>query len=70
VRTDIGVRPPQKGDVRALARTLGRTFYDDPVMMWMLPSDARRSRGLPRMFAAMTRHHFLGGGGAESSKLR
>ena len=32
---------------------------DDPVMMWMLPDDDARAQGLPRVFAAMTRHHFL-----------
>ncbi|WP_233213529.1 GNAT family N-acetyltransferase [Mycobacterium hubeiense] len=63
--TDIGVRRPDKADVRAVAATLGRAFYDDPVMTWMLPNAARRAKGLPRMFAAMTRHHFLAGGGAE-----
>jgi GNAT superfamily N-acetyltransferase len=65
VPAGIGVRPPQRADVRALARTLGRAFYDDPVMLWMLPGDARRAKGLPRMFAAITRHHFLAGGGPE-----
>ena len=32
---------------------------------WMLPDDDRRAKGLPRMFAAMTRHHFLPRGGVE-----
>ena len=62
---DIDVRPPQKADVRGLSRTLGRAFYDDPIMMWMLPDAARRAKSLPHMFATMTRHHFLAGGGAE-----
>lgn len=44
---------------------LGRAFHDDPVMTWMLPDDAARARGLGRMFATMTRHHFLRGGGVE-----
>jgi ribosomal protein S18 acetylase RimI-like enzyme len=65
VPTEVNVRPPQKADVRALARTLGRAFYDDPVMKWMLPDDGRRAKGLPRIFAGITRHHFLAGGGAE-----
>ena len=62
---DIAVRPPQKADVRKLARTLGRAFYDDPIMMWMLPDAARRAKRLPRIFAAMTRHHFLADSAAE-----
>jgi GNAT superfamily N-acetyltransferase len=61
----IDVRPPGKTEVRTLARTLGRAFYDDPVMKWMLPTDNRRAKGLPRIFGAMTRHHFLAGGGVE-----
>lgn len=61
----VDVRPAQKSDVKALARTLGRAFYDDPIMRWMLPDDAQRAKGLPRMFATMARHHFLAGGGAE-----
>ena len=62
---DIDVRPPQKADVRGLSRTLGRAFYEDPIMMWVLPDAARRAKSLPHMFATMTRHHFLAGGGAE-----
>jgi ribosomal protein S18 acetylase RimI-like enzyme len=61
----IDVRPPQKADVKALAGVLGRAFYRDPIMVWMLPDDARRAKALPRMFATMTRHHFLAGGGCE-----
>jgi ribosomal protein S18 acetylase RimI-like enzyme len=61
----VDVRPSQKTDVKALSRTLGRAFYKDPIMMWMLPNAAQRAKTLPRMFAATTRHHFLAGGGAE-----
>jgi ribosomal protein S18 acetylase RimI-like enzyme len=63
--TDIDVRPSQKADVKVLSRTLGRAFYDDPIMRWLLPDDAQRAKSLPRMFATMTRHHFLAGGGSE-----
>ena len=38
---------------------LARAFYDDPVMMYMLPDDKARSTALPRMFATLTRHHFI-----------
>jgi GNAT superfamily N-acetyltransferase len=61
VQPGIDVRTAHKSDVRNLARVLGRAFFDDPVMMWMLPDDARRARALPRVFGAMTRHHFLSG---------
>jgi GNAT superfamily N-acetyltransferase len=61
----IDVAPARRRDVKGLARVLGRAFFDDPVMMWMVPDDARRARALPRIFAAMTRHHFLGGDAVE-----
>jgi GNAT superfamily N-acetyltransferase len=68
VPTDIRVRPALRADVRPLARTLGRAFLADPVMAWVLPDDNRRAKALPRLFAAMTRHHFLAGGGAEVAR--
>ena len=58
----------RKQDVPALARVLGRAFFDDPVMEWMQPHDKRRARALPRMFAAMVRHHFLAGEGVEVAR--
>ncbi|MGV0814409.1 GNAT family N-acetyltransferase [Mycolicibacterium boenickei] len=61
----VDVRPPTKSDVKRLAAVLGRAFQNDPVMTWILADDARRAKGLPRLFAAITRHHFLAGGSAE-----
>ena len=61
----IDVAAARKPDVKALSRVLGRAFFDDPVMMWMMPDDARRASALPRIFAAMTRHHFLAGEAVE-----
>jgi ribosomal protein S18 acetylase RimI-like enzyme len=61
----LGVRASCKADVGELSVVLARAFHDDPVMVWMLPNVVRRARALPRMFATMTRHHFLPGGGAE-----
>lgn len=63
--TAVDVRPPTKSDVKQLAAVLGRAFQNDPVMSWILADDTRRAKGLPRLFAAITRHHFLAGGGAE-----
>ncbi|MEN3317170.1 MAG: hypothetical protein V7643_571 [Mycobacterium sp.] len=62
---DIEVRPAQKSDVRALSATLGRAFYEDPCMNWMLPDDRLRGKGLPRMFAILARRRYLAGGGVE-----
>lgn len=61
----IGVRPARQADVRPLSAVLARAFHDDPVMTWMLPEAADRARALPRMFATMTRWHFLARDGAE-----
>ena len=61
----IDVRPARRSDVPALARALGRAFYDDPVMTWLQPDAGRRSAALAGFFGAMTRYHFLAGGGAE-----
>jgi len=61
----IEARPARKADIRELSRVLGRAFYDDPVTTWMLPNAKARSAHLPRLFAALTRHHHLAGGGVE-----
>jgi hypothetical protein len=62
---DIDVRPTGRADIRELSRVLARAFYDDPVMLYMLADDKARTKALPRMFATLTRHHFLSRGGSE-----
>lgn len=59
------VRPAVKADVRTLSRTLARAFYDDPVMIWLMPDQDKRIAQLSRLFATMTRHHHLARGGVE-----
>ncbi|MGE2714927.1 GNAT family N-acetyltransferase [Mycolicibacterium litorale] len=66
----VEVRPGRRSDVQGSAEVLGRAFHDDPVMRWVLPDGAARTRGLKRMFATMTRHHFLRGGGVEVACAR
>ncbi|MBJ7366582.1 MAG: GNAT family N-acetyltransferase, partial [Thermoleophilia bacterium] len=61
----IDVRPARRSDVPALARALGRAFYDDPVMTWLQPDAGRRAAALAGFFGAMTRYHFLTGAGAD-----
>ncbi len=56
---EIELRPARRADVRALSKVLARAFYDDPVMMFMLPDGKTRTKGLPRLFATLTRHHFI-----------
>jgi GNAT superfamily N-acetyltransferase len=58
-------RPARKADIRELSRTLARAFFDDPVMLWLLPDAQARTAHLGRLFATMTRHHHLARGGVE-----
>lgn len=62
---NVEVRPATRRDLGALSRTLGRAFYDDPVMIWMLPDDDARRRKLHKLFASLTRYHHLARGGVE-----
>ena len=61
----VQARPATRSDVGALAKTLGRAFFDDPVMRWMLPDAEARRRKLHKLFEALTRHHHLAHGGVE-----
>ena len=59
------VRTAGKADIKELAHVLGRAFFDDPVMTWVLPDPGERARALSRVFATMARHHHLPSGGVE-----
>ena len=61
-------RPARKPDIRELSHTLARAFYDDPVMIWLLPDPHARTAQLYRLFATMTRHHHLARGGVEVAR--
>ena len=61
----IEVRSARRSDVPALARVLGRAFYDDPVLAWLQPDAGRRAAALAGFFGALTRYHFLAGAGAD-----
>ncbi len=41
---DLGVRRATAADVDQLGRVLARSFFDDPVITWMLPDESRRRR--------------------------
>jgi GNAT superfamily N-acetyltransferase len=58
-------RSARRADVRKLSRMLARAFYDDPVMIWLLPDEKSRTAQLSRLFGAITHHHHLGRGGVE-----
>ena len=59
------VRPARKENVGSLSQTLARAFFDDPVMIWLLPDEKPRTAQLHRLFATMIRHHHLARGGVE-----
>jgi GNAT superfamily N-acetyltransferase len=61
----VEVRPAARADIGGLSRTLGRAFFDDPMMTWMLPDADLRRRKLHRLFASLTRYHHLSRGGVE-----
>ncbi len=61
----IAVQQAQRADIKELAHVLGRAFFDDPVMAWIVPEAGRRAKGLPILFAALARHQYLAGGGSE-----
>jgi GNAT superfamily N-acetyltransferase len=44
------VRLATAADSEPLSQTLARAFFDDPVMMFMLPDDAVRRAKMPRVF--------------------
>jgi GNAT superfamily N-acetyltransferase len=62
---EVDVRTVGRGDVGDVARVLARAFYDDPVVMWMLPDDRTRLTATTRAFRGLARHHFQSRGGSE-----
>lgn len=62
---EIELRPTKRADVRELSNVLALAFFDDPVMIYMLPDEKARAKALPPMFATLTRHHFISRGGSE-----
>jgi GNAT superfamily N-acetyltransferase len=53
------VRKATAADVDALAATLSRAFYDDPVIEWLAPDPRRRTRALPVFFRSQLRGQYL-----------
>jgi ribosomal protein S18 acetylase RimI-like enzyme len=53
--TPGSVRHARREDFAALARTLARAFYDDPVTAWFYPNAARRMTHARRFFAIRLR---------------
>jgi ribosomal protein S18 acetylase RimI-like enzyme len=61
----ISVRTARKADVRKLARALGRAFFDDPPVVWLLPDERSRERRAPGVFQAILRSHAMRYGGVD-----
>lgn len=52
------VRTPRKlapHEIDAAAYALGRAFYDDPLMMYLMPSDAKRARTMTHVMRSALR---------------
>jgi GNAT superfamily N-acetyltransferase len=53
------VRKAELTDSGPLATALARAFYDDPVMTWLIPNDARRVKRLTTLFDLELRYVHL-----------
>ena len=56
------VRAATKADAAPLTAMLARAFHDDPLTMHLLPDEAARSKGLPRMFGLLFKFALPHGG--------
>jgi GNAT superfamily N-acetyltransferase len=58
-REAASVRKARPDEAGRLAAILGRAFYDDPAMRWVMKDDRRRGRRLERSFALYLRKLWL-----------
>ncbi len=58
----VTVSPAQPADVDGIARVLGRAFFDDPVMAWVMPREATRLRRLEGLYRSIVRYGGLQAG--------
>ena len=58
-RAAAGVRKATEVDVSALAASLARAFFDDPVIEWMVPDVRRRERTSTLGFETWLRKMYL-----------
>jgi len=60
--TTIDVHVATRAEAPTMAAALGRAFFDDPVMSFLLRDDASRTGRLEKMFSAFLYGHYLKGG--------
>jgi ribosomal protein S18 acetylase RimI-like enzyme len=65
VRPAVALRAATSADVKNLAAVLGRAFYDDPPLVWMLPNPATRLARITRTFATVIGIESLRYGGVD-----
>jgi len=51
--TDALIRRTEMRDLEQVSATLARAFFDDPVMMFMIPDEKARIAKLPRIFKVL-----------------
>jgi hypothetical protein len=56
---DAVIRRAEATDVPALTRTLVRAYMDDPVALWMCPSEGLRARTLAGLYSARLRQMLI-----------
>ena len=50
---EMPIRRVVTDDRAALAAMLARSFYDDPIFVWLVPDDRRRERRLTKLFGTL-----------------
>ncbi len=57
-RTELTPRKLERREIQTASRALGRAFYDDPLMMYLMPSDGRRTRVMTYVMRCAVRMAF------------
>jgi ribosomal protein S18 acetylase RimI-like enzyme len=61
----VSVRTARTADVRELARVLGRAFFDDPPLVWIVPEERGRERRAAGVFRTILRSQAMRYGGVD-----
>ncbi|NNN22277.1 MAG: GNAT family N-acetyltransferase [Acidimicrobiales bacterium] len=55
------VRLAKPSDIKGIAKTFAKAFYDDPVSSYFFPNDATRARALEKFFAIQVKYYLRKG---------